>query len=827
MAAQIRFRLGHQFSAVGCRAMALLVAVLTCLAPSGFSHAQRDGGGDGRPTILSKSTLVRSMAIDGEILTEDGWTLRAGCRSDCGTVHVLGEQVLLPVVASPVGTTYSVHHWLGADLDGAGPDGVTCFPIFDPGAPGDDIVNYDGIAETLRPDIFGTVATVNELHEVQQDGTRYLQINTTSPMGTQLFPGGEMHEGQPLTDACFAIGLDDPLDWQGLDTVNLAVIRFFQDDLTLVGPVDITALFSNPWNGVLNVTLPGGAGLGINGVRLEIILEKQVGLPNDSCDNAIDVTNGTLAFSNIGATTDGLEHPGQCLFFGYSDIGSDVWFRYTSTCTGNLTVNLCNSSFDTKVAVYGNCGRCPIESNPIACNDDFCSQQSYIPAVPVVQGNCYMIRVGGYQGAQGQGVLSLSCDAPSESGACCVGGECVGTTSQSNCVGQMGDWFEDESCDAFLCPGATPDNDLCENAIRLFTGVPYVGSTTGATGTDVSSCTLNDSNDVWHFWTADCTGLVDVETCSSFSLDTSLAAYDACGGFELACNDDACSTRSRITELPVVLGTTYFFRVAGWNFTTGPYQIHVNPCRSACCSSMIPTNFGCTNIIPQQCLAGGGVPQLPGTLCLGDINENGTNDVCEGCPQNARIVGADPPSGTIDARQPHSAMTAQPRQGIGSPGGVGTLAEPIRVQMIPQFADLENCFSLCETAPDPVKGGNFISSVTFIGSGRYQILLDRAITAGEVTTIQYLGDLSFAQFTAHPGNVNADPATNLTDVIRLVDCCLGGLCSVPYGMRSCDLDRSTIVGPLDLLTAMNMLNGAEAYEEWLNTPRPTNSSCPP
>src|SRR3990172_2913601 len=49
--------------------------------------------------------------------------LRPGCDDECGLFYVSGE-VYEPqpaAVASPVGTTYSVHHRVGVDLDGDGP----------------------------------------------------------------------------------------------------------------------------------------------------------------------------------------------------------------------------------------------------------------------------------------------------------------------------------------------------------------------------------------------------------------------------------------------------------------------------------------------------------------------------------------------------------------------------------------------------------------------------------------------------------------------------------------------------------------------------------
>src|SRR5438094_225937 len=64
---------------------------------------------------------------------------------------------------------------------------------------------------------------------------------------------------------------------------------------------------------------------------------------NDNCAAAIDVTAGATPFSTVGATTDGPDEPGSCVTGGYSQIGADVWFRYTSgqCASGSTTIATC------------------------------------------------------------------------------------------------------------------------------------------------------------------------------------------------------------------------------------------------------------------------------------------------------------------------------------------------------------------------------------------------------------------------------------------------------------------------------------------------------
>ncbi len=122
---------------------------------------------------------------------------------------------------------------------------------------------------------------------------------------------------------------------------------------------------------------------------------------NDDCADAKavgDVTN--LPFDTREATFDG---PGHCLS------SPNLWYRYTATCTGQATVSLCGSSFDTMLAVYKGSSCYPKLSDMIGCNDDACGQQSEL-TFDVVSGNRYLIEVGGYGSETGQGLLSISCE---------------------------------------------------------------------------------------------------------------------------------------------------------------------------------------------------------------------------------------------------------------------------------------------------------------------------------------------------------------------------------------------------------------------------------
>ena len=136
-------------------------------------------------------------------------------------------------------------------------------------------------------------------------------------------------------------------------------------------------------------------------------LTTSVTVLHDLCSGAPLQFAGSTTFSNVGATTDGPSEAAGCNFNGDSQIQSDVWYRYPALCDGIATVSLCGSTYDTKLAVYRE--DCPAgPGTVIVCNRNFCGQQSEV-SFAVTSGTKYRIRIGGHQGAQGSGTLTITC----------------------------------------------------------------------------------------------------------------------------------------------------------------------------------------------------------------------------------------------------------------------------------------------------------------------------------------------------------------------------------------------------------------------------------
>ena len=116
--------------------------------------------------------------------------------------------------------------------------------------------------------------------------------------------------------------------------------------------------------------------------------------------------------------------------------------------------------FDTKMAIYDGgdaCDICTPTDAPLGCDDDFCGVNlgSQV-TVPVIDRQCYLIRIGSFSPSVGvgSGTLSLSCVVPPPpTGACCATSTCLGTLTEPTCTSSGGTlWVEGEGCPAFACP---------------------------------------------------------------------------------------------------------------------------------------------------------------------------------------------------------------------------------------------------------------------------------------------------------------------------------------------------------------------------------------
>lgn len=304
-----------------------------------------------------------------------------------------------------------------------------------------------------------------------------------------------------------------------------------------------------------------GAGVPLSGAGQITVTPPAGCLANDLCAGATTVNSGATPFDSSGALTDGNT---ECASTGgYTNIGKDLWFRWTNGNTaGTATVNTCGSAFDTKLAIYASC---PAGANAaIACNDNdaACTNGGSQIQFSAGANTTYFIRVGGATAALG-GVGTLNITAPVP---------------------------------------AAPANDNCANAITMADGVIYTGDTSLATQDGTAACPNNNpSADVWYKYTPLTSGSWNVTLCGS-TYDTVVNIYTGtCGSLtSVACNDDdgnpggnpnCAETLSSSINVAMTANTTYWIRVGGYNGAVGPYQARV--VGGGGCAA--PANDNCAN----------------------------------------------------------------------------------------------------------------------------------------------------------------------------------------------------------------------------------------
>jgi hypothetical protein len=136
-------------------------------------------------------------------------------------------------------------------------------------------------------------------------------------------------------------------------------------------------------------------------------------------------------------------------------------------------------------------------------------------------------------------------------------------------------------------------SSLVDGSTQVFQGLTPI-STIGATPTpnleiNPSQCMPVGVSDIWFRHEAQCTGTLTIETCGMSGFDSMIAVYEGCNpnpescslGAELACNDDACGTASKV-EIQATVGACYVIRVATYlNFTPGTATLSIT-CASNC-----------------------------------------------------------------------------------------------------------------------------------------------------------------------------------------------------------------------------------------------------
>ena len=128
----------------------------------------------------------------------------------------------------------------------------------------------------------------------------------------------------------------------------------------------------------------------------------------DNCNNAFAVEVGQSYYgSTVGAS-------GNVNISGCTDDDIyDVWYSFTPTVTGDYSISLCGSEFDTTLSVFDNC----TPKSYLACNDnsDDCSRDSRQSQLNInlTADNTYLIRIAGQNRQRGSYILNINgCSGP-------------------------------------------------------------------------------------------------------------------------------------------------------------------------------------------------------------------------------------------------------------------------------------------------------------------------------------------------------------------------------------------------------------------------------
>ncbi len=245
---------------------------------------------------------------------------------------------------------------------------------------------------------------------------------------------------------------------------------------------------------------------------------------NDDCQNAL-VVNVDQTYTRSSVLASGSPLAGV----GYND-PNDVWHSLTVPSSGTIVVNTCGSNFDTTLAVFDGCGGNLLVANN---NSDNCQSQSEVQ-LNVTGGATYYIRVAGANQQVGDYTLNISPVIP------------------------------------------TGNHDACNNAMPVYEGFDLVNTNVGASGSDLSSCGLNDTKDVWHVFVPNSTGSYTFDVCGQ-DFQATLSVFNQCdnAGSQLGCDSFDCGSGSEI-NLTLTAGVPYYLRVAGLSQSVGTYMLSVD-----------------------------------------------------------------------------------------------------------------------------------------------------------------------------------------------------------------------------------------------------------
>ena len=281
----------------------------------------------------------------------------------------------------------------------------------------------------------------------------------------------------------------------------------------------------------------------------------QVVAANDVCPGEAVTAPLSLPGSTVGMTPSGVTSCGAN--------SADVYYNFTPPVSGSYTIDLCGSSFDTRLSVFTDCPAL----TQIGCNDDSCGTRSSL-TLDLAANVTYYIRVSAF-GATTTGDFILNISAPPiPTGACCNGNACT-VLSEADCLAGGGSYVGDDT------PCVTPGPNEFTYTSDPFFPIPD-NSCAGGYSQDTifvsDNFTIGDVN--VRVQVPDHTFLGDMQIRLTNGVTTVLLMDDQCGvndGMDITFDDSApalvCTTPTVGTFRPTgtTAGTLSAFNGAGAN----------------------------------------------------------------------------------------------------------------------------------------------------------------------------------------------------------------------------------------------------------------------
>jgi hypothetical protein len=259
-----------------------------------------------------------------------------------------------------------------------------------------------------------------------------LNLDFDATLKFEINPNGTTYSGIALNETCF----DNPTATclrVSTDTYGTGDAHGF----TVALQAGTYYIMVDTWPNVKSANIPD----------FDLNITETTAVPNDDCANAIEINEVMdMYFSTEEATSGG----------GLTS-GNNIWYKYTATVTGDVIVSLCGSFFDTQLIVWDGCGGGVDASNDDACGVE--GLQSRLTLSSVNPGDEFWIEIGGFNGANGIGFLSVYEDPGACTLVCPPGGTAEGETCLDN------------------------DNGECATAMTVVTGDTICGNLWANSGT--------------------------------------------------------------------------------------------------------------------------------------------------------------------------------------------------------------------------------------------------------------------------------------------------------------------------------------------------------